>query len=181
MTEKKEMTVDEIIQKVMEEESKLDSLDFNNYPYPDRPTLIGLGIDQEIPFPMRKRPYTPTIFSSWTINKHIADYVGILPAMMISKLFEYREIFLEMHHLDEIEDHPFAITMEIVKSIAFDMGISEQTTQQILNSLGNAGFLVMLFDIPETKYWKKVFEDSEGYAWYTLNEQLMNKLFFNQE
>jgi len=149
----------------------------------DRQFAVILGIDPEFPFPKRTRPYQLSPFAEWKINKNISDYIGIIPAMLLSKLFELRQYFYEdnlMNMIGEPVNLPFILDYASHEQIAFDMGVPVPIVNGIIDAFVNAKFLVK-GEVTTGRYKdlsKGLYKGSDEFAWYKLDEALMDEKFF---
>ena len=162
----------------------------------DEDTSVGLGLKNDVAknnkfviFPKRTGtfrsmlPISPQ--ASWKIQKVIADYIGLVPAVILNELISMENYFKLDYQLED--NYPFIIGESEIKAIANSVGISLVMCKVILNTLLEEKLLVNVL-------WKEGHEPLKllkrikfnrvqrlqelEYEWYQLDYTLMDKLFF---
>ena len=150
----------------------------------DEQSAINLGLHKGNPTPNRRRkikasmPMSP--MATWTIHKHVADYVGLLPAVLITEIVSWHQLFNSECRLPD--EHPFIISDIEIERFADSIGISMDLVVSLLNNLLQEKFLsiVHVHRIPSS-----VRKDSRrlkvNHNWFLINYELMDRKFFEEQ
>lgn len=150
----------------------------------DEQSAIYLGLHKNHPIPDRKReikaslPISP--MATWNIHKHVADYVGLIPAVLISELVSWHQLFVDIHRLPD--DHPFIVSDIDIQRFADSIGISEELIVTLINNLLKENFLSMVHvhRISSSVKSKDARRLEANHNWFTINYELMDQKFFEE-
>ena len=150
----------------------------------DEKSAINLGLHKGHPIPDRKReikaslPISP--MATWNIHKHIADYVGLIPAVLITELVSWHQLFVDIHRLPD--DHPFIVSDIDIQRFSDSIGISEELIVMLINNLLEENFLklVHVHRIPSSVKGKDARRLEANHNWFTINYELMDQKFFEE-
>lgn len=151
----------------------------------DEKSAINLGLHKDNPIPNRRRkikaslPVSP--MAMWTIHKHVADYIGLIPAVLVTEIVSWHQLFTSVCRLPE--EHPFIISDLEIERFADSLGVNTDIIVTIINNLLEEKFLSIVNVHRISASVKK--DNSErlevNHHWFTINYQLMDQKFFEEQ